>query len=119
MKFYYNGQLIRTSKNHIYTHAVIDESGRCRGCRANRETAEAIISTEITHKEQSIQNCKNAIKAMESGKSGYIYKDGRKTWFTKFRSDATIEEFKRYIEMDLNRMAEIKATWKVVELEAR
>lgn len=36
MKFYYNGQLLRTSKTHDYTHAVIreDEEGHYRlwGC---------------------------------------------------------------------------------------
>ena len=45
MKFYYKGQLVRTSKTHDYNWAIIDElkDGTLVvwGCRADRKTADA------------------------------------------------------------------------------
>lgn len=120
MKFYYNGNLVRTSKNHIYTHAVVNTvSGKAIGCRANKENAEAIISSEIAQYERGIKNCESAIKALQSGKSGYYSKDGRRSWFCKFDPDRTVSDYEEWIESRRNRIEEIKATWKVVELEAR
>jgi len=120
MKFYYNGQLIRTSKNHEYTHAVINiTNGGCMGCRASKETAEAIITSEIAQYEKRIANYESAIKALESGKSGYYYKDGRRTYYTKFASDSSIENYTRWIEYNRDYINKIKSNWKVVELEAR
>lgn len=44
MKFYYKGQLVRTSKSHDYKWAVIEEMDdggvKIRGCRAARQDAE-------------------------------------------------------------------------------
>lgn len=120
MKFYYNNELVRTSKSHIYTHAVIDmATGSCKGCRANRETAEAIISTEISMYNRGIENCKKAIKALGNGSSGYMERYGKRTYFNRFGADDTIESFKESIEWRVSRINEIKETWKVVELEAR
>ena len=40
MKFYYKGQLIRTSKTHAYNWAILTErpdgTYACHGCRVNR-----------------------------------------------------------------------------------
>ena len=120
MKFYYNGKLIRTSKNHEYTHAVIDiTTGKCKGCRANEYTASTIISTECAWYERQIDNYRNAIKALESGKKGYYAKDGRRTYFSRFDADASVENYTRWIEWNMEHIKEIKANWKVVELEAR
>ena len=47
MKFYYNGQLLRTSKNHHYTHAVIartDEGIFCHGCSSSEQGAEKLMN---------------------------------------------------------------------------
>lgn len=45
MKFYYKGQLVRTSKTHDYNWAIIDElkDGTLVvwGCRADRKAADA------------------------------------------------------------------------------
>lgn len=120
MKFYYNGELIRTSKNHVYTHAVINiTNGACQGCRSGKDKAEALISSEIARYEQNIKNCEAAIKALQAGKSGYYEKDGRRTWFNKFSPSSTVEGYLARIEWNVNYINEIKATWKVVELEAR
>ena len=48
MKFYYNGQLMRTSKTHHYTHAIIrhndDESITCMGCSSSKQGAEKLMN---------------------------------------------------------------------------
>lgn len=120
MKFYYNNELVRTSKSHIYTHAVIDmATGGCKGCRANRETAEAVISTEIAYFEKKIGNYENAIKAIQNGKDAYYAKDGRRTYYTKIPKDRTVEEYKEWIEWDRDYITYIKENWQVVELEAK
>lgn len=120
MKFYYNGKLIRTSKSHTYTHAVIDTvTGGCKGCRASKETAEAIISTEVAYYEKKIGNYKNAVKALQNGKSGYYAKDGRRTYYSKFSADSTVERYNEWIGWDRNYINSVKANWQVVELEAR
>lgn len=119
MKFYYNGQLVRTSKNHEYTHAVIDTTdGKAVGCRVGEDKAQAIISTEVSQTQRSINNCKNAIKAMEQGKSGYYYKDGRRTYYCKFGT-RTADDYRERIEWLESYIDRINATWKVVELEVR
>lgn len=45
MKFWYKGQLVRTSKTHDYNWAVLDMlddgSFKVRGCRADRKAADA------------------------------------------------------------------------------
>ncbi len=120
MKFYYNGQLVRTSKSHEYTHAVIDiTTNGCKGCRVGRYKAEAIISAEVAEYERRAKNYESAIKALESGKTGYYVKEGRRTWFNKFSADATVEKYREWIAWNREYVDSIKANWKVVELEAR
>ena len=121
MKFYYNGKLIRTSKNHEYTHAVIDITDNgCVGCRVGADKAEAIIRSEISATERSIANCKAAIKALENGKTGYHARENRsRTWFHKFSDRDTVEKYNRSIEQLQGYIDRINATWQVVELEAK
>lgn len=120
MKFYYEGKLVRTSKTHEYTHAVIDiTTGACKGCRVGKDKAEAIISAEVSYYDKKISNYTNAIKALENGKSGYYAKDGRHTYYCKFSSDITVERYKEWIAWDKDYINSVKANWKVVELEAR
>ena len=120
MKFYYNGQLVRTSKNHEYTHAVIDITDNgCVGCRVGKDNAEAIIRSEISQTEKSIANCLSAIKALEGGKDGFFYKEGRRTWYSKFSKSQTVEYYRGRIEHLSNYIDRINTTWQVVELEAR
>ena len=120
MKFYYLGKLMRTSKNHMYTHAVVDmRTGECIGCRANEENAHAIIRTELSQCERSIANCRSAIKALRDGKSGYYEKEGRRTWYNRFSPSTTEERYTTSIERIEQYMDRIKRDWCVVELEAR
>ena len=120
MKFYYKGKLIRTSKNHKYTHAVINITNLgCIGCRAGADKAEAIIKSEISQTERSIANCKSAIKAIEARKDGYFCKEGRRTWYNKFSPGSTVEKYTESIERLNNYINRINETWRVVELEVR
>lgn len=126
MKFYYNGQLIRTSANHIYTHAVLNEKGKCLGCRSNRQAAEAIITTAIHGHEDGIANEKAAIEALKKGQTMVRFKDGnRYYWYNLKRSTWLGEKaldpsyYESCIISARNCIEQIRATWKVVELEAR
>ena len=103
MKFYYNGVLIRTSKTHNYTHAVIgqkldDGKYALYGCRTSEEAAQSIITTEINRYKVSIENCKNAIKALNAGKSGYDDKFRGRHYYIKFGKGDTVESYEGYIE---------------------
>ena len=53
MKFYYDGELIRTSKTHHYTRAVVTRTKPgatnkwdALGCRASLENAKALLAQE-------------------------------------------------------------------------
>lgn len=49
MKFYYNNKLVRTSKNHHYTHAwKWRDSEKVLGCNANRELAQKAKDSYIS-----------------------------------------------------------------------
>lgn len=118
MKFYYNGQVIRTSKTHVYTHAVINtNTGECKGCRSNRKGAEQIISSEISAQKSNIEDVKAQIKALEQGKRIYRCKCGKRSYYEKiWNSKKELEEWLAAYE---NRIKNVTENWKVVELEAR
>lgn len=53
MKFYFDGELIRTSKTHHYTHAVVAPANPeaknkwlTYGCRASLASAQALLDQE-------------------------------------------------------------------------
>ena len=123
MKYYYNNQLIRTSKNHIYSHAVIvmDKDGKAyaMGCRRSLAEAEAFKESEINGYLRGIENCHKAIKALQEGKEGYYSRDGRRDWYVKFSKDLTVEYYEEIIEDREKAIKNIQNNWKVVELEAR
>lgn len=123
MKFYYNGQLMRTSKNHNYTHAVViereDGTIRCYGCHKDRKGCEAEITREINACNRGIENAQAAIKALEAGKAGYYAKEGRGTWYVKFDRMRTADYYNDWIESNKATIDRVRRTWKVVELEAR
>lgn len=117
-KFYYNGKLVRTSKTHHYTHAVINtKTGKAVGCRSSREAAEAIIASEINWRNDVIANYERAVKAIEKGETWYTEREGRKSY--RMRVSRTAEEYKAFAEQTAERQKEILRDWKVVELEER
>lgn len=121
MKFYYNGNLIRTSKNHHYTHAVINENEKALTCSATRQGCEQFIQRYINESLEGIENSKNAIKALNAGKKGYYIKYGRITYWHSFSEygENTVEKCEEWIEHCKNRIEWIKANWKIVEIEER
>lgn len=122
MKYYYKGQLIRTSKNHKYTHAVIqiakDGGFACIACSSSKDGAEKSKRKEASYYEQRVANNEAAIKAIEAGKNGYYYKDGRHTGYYKFEKDNTIEYYKSCLEDNKRTLDRING-WEIVELEEK
>lgn len=120
MKFYYEGKLIRTSKNHIYTHAVISaDTGCVIGCRSSKEACEAIITNRINARLQAIENEQNILKAMQNGQNKYSCKDGRKTFYMPIDKDWTEETIRQFMQNESDAIEYFRTNYKVVELEAK
>lgn len=124
MKFYYNGVLIRTSKGHNYTHAVIGNlkaNGKYElwGCRSNREAAQQIINSRINMINNNIDTYHRIIKALQNGESGWFEVFKGRRFFNRFSSDDTVEKYQKWIESEQKRLQQTLDTMKVVELEAR
>lgn len=119
MKYYYNGNLVRTS-DHTYTHAVIDtKTGKAIACRNGADKAEAARQDELRLSRGDIKYYQDMIKAIKNGRSHFFYKIGKMTEKTKINDDMTIEkaeqritEIKGWIEKRLNELV-------VVPLEFR
>lgn len=123
MKYYYNNQLIRASKNHEYTHAIViikeNNEVSVLGCRRSLKEAEAFKNSEINGYMRSIENCHKAIKALQEGKDGYFAKEGRKDWWIKFNSKNTVEYYEDAIKDSEKILKNISKNWRIVELEVR
>ena len=118
MKYYYNGKLIRTSKNHIYTHAVIDiTTMKVIGCRGSLEKAEALLTSEINYVIRGNENAKNKLECFRAGKKRYGWKEGRNTWYETFKPTDTEEKLLRCVKNGEEYLETIKQNYKVVELE--
>ena len=118
MKFYYKDKLVRTSKNQHYTHAVITESEKGIGvwaCASRRDLAEKAMQKEINWHSAQGDNLREHIKAIENGKKEY-YCHGR-YYKTSPKDDA--DALRRYLAEHEERIAEMRATFKIVELEER
>lgn len=104
MKFYYNGQLIRTSKTRHYKYAIIHESGdklKVFACSETRENAQKRLESEIRYRTQQAE------EEMKWQKIPQNYE-----WCVQHYGKCDPEvEYKKRIEW-------IK-TFKVVELEER
>ena len=122
MKFYYNDQLVRTSKNNHYTHAVIvtgvERKNPVISCNSSFELAQKYIRSTISGINESIENSIAIIKAIESGKKEVVVTAGRKSMNRKVKA-SELDEFKEYLS-ELNANVDfINSHWKIVELEER
>lgn len=121
MKYYYKGQLIRTSKTHHYTHAClsISEDGKyiCQGCSSTKAGAEKVKKEVLTRIENALYSYKARIEALKTGKTGYY---SRKHEWISFKSYTcgTIEDNERWLESDLLTLERVKK-WLIVEIEER
>lgn len=116
-KFYYNGKLVRTSKTHVYTHAVINEKGDVLRCSSTEVLAKAFITSELSRAENEIIDSDKAIKALRNGEKGYSSTcyGRRKIWISFSRFGITVEkcEFSKNACADYIRQVQ---GWKIVEL---
>lgn len=119
MKFYYEDKLIRTSKTHVYTHALIDHSGKTITCSATREGCEKELSRRIREIEQRMMNHENALKAHAAGKRQVMWKDGRNSFYMNLNNFKDVASFARYVEAAKETICLMKREWKIVELESR
>lgn len=123
MKFYYNGQLMRTSKTHNYAYACVtigkDGKYRCCGCSATYAGAEKVKTDAIRIFESSIDSHHRVLKAYEEGRNWYnSRKYGRVTfdptqrhWQKDFIESCLIE--------DEAKLKEVNTNWQIVELTAQ
>lgn len=117
MKFYYNGNLIRTSKNHVYTHAALTPEGKTYACSSSLEGAKKAVRKEISSCETILNNYRNAIKAIEAGQPYYSAKESGQNWMRRLNGE-TVADFEMYIDQVKSRIAYYKE-FQIVELEAR
>lgn len=125
MKFYYNGVLVRTSKNHEYHFAVVTKDDKLVSCHGTREAAEKEYRRPIAERESSIQDELAAIKAINEGKT-YVDRKICRSWqrihfkgkdlFGNDRSK--VETWEGYIADNKKSIENLK-TRKIVELEQR
>lgn len=120
MNFYYEGQLIRSSKNHHYAYACVIKVGEkwhCLGCSSSKAGAERVKKDKIREYERSIDSCDRAIKAYEEGKSGYYSRNHEWVTFKNYGMFASKEDAE-YRRADLQRSLDsVKANWIIVEVE--
>ena len=119
MKFYYEDKLIRTSKTHVYTYALIGQNGKAITCSATREGCEKELLRRLHNIERSITNYENALKAQAAGKKQVRWLDGRTSYYIKLCDLDNLDEFEDYIIADKEIIRIITQEWKIVELEAR
>ena len=116
MKFYYEGKLIRTSKNHHYTNALINtDTGKCITCSSTMEGCERELNRIINEKLNNIENAKKAILAIENGKKTYMATYGRD--ICTARVTENIEHYQKSIKYYQERIENIKVFYKIVDLE--
>ena len=119
-KFYYNGELVRTSENHIYTHAAINiNTGKCYGCSSTLKGAQANIDRMLGEYRGGIEYCQKALKALERGEKGVWTKICGRRWFDRFDKNDTPEHFNERIGIYEQKLVWINENLRVVELEMR
>lgn len=120
MKFYYDGQLIRTSKNHHYTHACVikakDGKWKTLGCSSTREGAEKVKNQRIISYLNGIESYEKQIKALDEGKSGYYSKGYGFIKFSESYYKTDKESRLKEIEHLKAEIEKVKETWLIVEV---
>lgn len=115
MKFYYNGELVRTSKNHNYTHAILTPNG-IASCSSRKETAESEIRALKSEAISRVEHCEYILKEFDAGKDFYFSKSKRVSIKNEMPKDrATIEQWLKWAKETL----EYRNQFRVVELECR
>lgn len=125
MKFYYNGKLMRTSKNHDYKYAIIWDDETLGSCHSSLEAAQKEFRRPISEAESAIADDLRAIKALQNGKTYYDTKVCRRWYRVNLkgkdalgRSMNEVSYWENCIERHKRHIEKLK-TRKIVELEAR
>lgn len=123
-KYYYNNELIRTSKSHNnYTHAVIRErKGKVEvlACRSSKEGASRELNSLYNDMYKSrFENKENKINAMKNGRSHFFAKEGRRTFKVMIKPTDNLEEEMESLERIRRDAREFLEETSVVEIEAR
>ena len=117
MKFYYNGELVRTSKTHEYHYGILNIDGtRVSSCHGTLKDAEKEMAKAPASCRTAISEYKAAINAIENGKTKFPRKMCGRTYYDPIRY--TKEEYEGLIERAEARIAELGKR-KIVELEAK
>ena len=120
MKFYYNGKLVRTSKNHEYRFGVYNKARQgMASCHSTRELAEKTLQTFINEPLHWIENDKRAIQAIKDGKAKYCVKEGNREYMMPLGNRNKVEIWEQYIKDNQVTYEYRKNNYCVVELEAR
>lgn len=118
MKFYYEGHLVRTSKSHHYTHALINvETVTAITCSAKGASAcESYKQSYLNNIMQSITDEKTIIEAVKEGRKGVFL--GHKPVYYKLGELYTtdINKLNGFIEENRKRFDFVSENWKVVPL---
>ena len=122
MKFYFEGQKIRESKTHHYTHALIKRTENgviCLACSSSQKGAEKPKNDRIREIERAIESAERRIKALEAGKNGYQSKGYGFVKFSEIHESIRTVEGNREAIEDNQRCLEEVRKWEVVEIEER
>ncbi len=75
MKFYYNGKLVRTSKTHYYTHAVMTADNRLISCASSYELAQKSMLSNTATERDCLGFYKEELKNLKLGRNSFWYKN--------------------------------------------
>lgn len=112
MKFYYNGELVRTSKTHEYSHGVL-HNGKVVSCHAGRDLAVKAMNSRISQAESRIRDCREAVAAIERGERFFWTKFGGSSY------RAEVVATKEHYLLSIEQWKEYQKGFEIVELEAR
>jgi PIN domain nuclease of toxin-antitoxin system len=117
MKFYYNGKLMRTSKNHDYKYAIVSANDGLWSCHSTLEAAEKEYRRPIAEAETNIHDDMVAIEMLNMGRNYYEIKICKR-WHRISLKGKDKAYFENHIESNKARIENLK-TRRIVELEAR
>lgn len=117
MKFYYNNELVRTSKSRHYKYAAIwveNDKVYCYGCSETIKGAESAKRGASYQQRLFLESAERSYKAVLSGRTFYCSPYGGRVKCTK-----TADEYKADIEKWQAAINRCNENIKIVEIEER
>ena len=120
-QYRYNGNIIvKKSSREDYKYAVVTlgEDGKYYKVfiSTTREKVETMMKTHINQYYRNIENNRNAIKAIEAGKTFFIDKFNSRSFRNEINEEG-IPYYERWIASYEKEIERIGREWKVVEIE--